>query len=104
MALFLLLPLIDTFLRDFSTFLIMFSEAFPAKMQSISLPYPGLAASKLASKPQSSLAKRASELAANTPPQSKEARDWQGSDCGGEGVIATAKAFKEPNTNGSTTE
>jgi hypothetical protein len=36
---FLLLP------RDFSTFLIKPFEAFPAKTQAISLPYPGLAAS-----------------------------------------------------------
>jgi hypothetical protein len=40
----------------------MSSEAFPAKTQAMSLPYPGLAASKLASKLQSSTPKRASEL------------------------------------------
>jgi hypothetical protein len=36
------------------------------------LPYPGLAASKLASNPQSSLAKRASELCTSTTPLTKE--------------------------------
>jgi hypothetical protein len=42
--LFLLLILIDTFRRDFSIFLIMLSEAFSDKTQTISLPYPGLTA------------------------------------------------------------
>jgi hypothetical protein len=98
------LPLIDfTFVRDFCTFLlIMFSEALPVKTQAISLPYPGLAASKLVTNPQSSVAKT-SELVTNTSPQSKEARDWQGSDCGGKGVMATSKVSKEHNTDGRTT-
>jgi hypothetical protein len=92
--LFLLLPQIDTFLKDFSTFVIMSSKAFPAKTQAMSLPYPGLTASKLASNPQSSLPKRASELYASTPPLLAEAGD-----CGGEGAVATVKAFDEPNSN-----
>jgi hypothetical protein len=64
---------IATFLKEFSTFLIISFEAFPAKTQAISLPYPGLAASKLASKLQSSLAKSVSELCANTPQLTIEA-------------------------------
>jgi hypothetical protein len=36
-------------LRDFSTFFIMSSDAFPATMQAIFMPYPWLAASKLTS-------------------------------------------------------
>jgi hypothetical protein len=71
-------------LKDFSTFLIMSSEAFPAKTDAISLPYPGLAAYKLASKPGSSLAKRASALCTNTP-MSTEAGD-----CGGEDAMEIA--------------
>jgi hypothetical protein len=55
--------LIITFLWDFSSFL-MSSEAFSAKMRAMSLPYPGLTTSKLASKTQSSAAKRASALSA----------------------------------------
>jgi hypothetical protein len=81
----------DTFLRDFFTILIMSSEAFPAKTQAMSLPYSELAASKLASKPQSSLPKRALELCANTFQLTSEARF-----CGDEGTGATAKVSNEP--------
>jgi hypothetical protein len=42
----------------------MSSEAFSAKTRAMSLPYPGLTTSKLASKTQSSAAKRASALSA----------------------------------------
>jgi hypothetical protein len=44
-------------LRDFSTFLIMSSDAFPAKTQAISMPYPGLTASRLTSKSDNSFKK-----------------------------------------------
>jgi hypothetical protein len=75
MPLFLLLPQIDIFLKEFSTFLIMSYEAFPVKTQAISLPYPRLASFKLTSKPQSSLIKSASELCANTHALTIEAAD-----------------------------
>jgi hypothetical protein len=96
---FLLLPQIETFLRDFSTILIMSSEAFPAKTQAMSLPHTGLAASKLASKPQSSVPKRALELCANTSPLTTEAGF-----CDGEGVRATIEASNKPRSSGSSTE
>jgi hypothetical protein len=97
--LFFLLPQIDTFLRDFSTFLTMSFEAFLANTQAMSLPYLGLAASKVARKLQSSVAKRTLELCANTPLLTTEADD-----CGGEGVEATANSSNELNSNGSTIE
>jgi hypothetical protein len=82
-------------LRNFSTFLIISLEAFPAKTHAMFLPYPGLAASKLASNPQSSLAKRASDLCASTAPLTKEAGD-----CGSE----VTKASEDPTSNGSSLE
>jgi hypothetical protein len=63
----------------------------------MSLPYPGLATSKLASKPQSSLAKRASQLCATT-------LSTKACESGGEGTVATVKASNEPNSNESSTE
>jgi hypothetical protein len=63
------------------------------------LPYLGLAASKVASKLQSSVPKRTSELCANTLSLITEADD-----CGGEGAEATANASNELNSNGSTIE
>jgi hypothetical protein len=80
---------------DFSTFLIISLEAFPAKTHAMFLPYPGLAASKLASKPQSSLAKRASKLCASTAPLTKEA---------GDNSSKVTKDSKDPISNGSTLE
>jgi hypothetical protein len=81
---FLLLPQIDTFLRDFSTIMIMSSEAFP-----------GLAASKLAIKPQNSEPKGALEICGNTSPLTLEAGI-----CSGDGAEATAKASNEPRFGG----
>jgi hypothetical protein len=110
-------------LRDFSTFLIMSSDAFPAKTQAISMPYPGLTASKLMSKSDNSFAKRASELGANTPisaisslkdttssmdgreteaskpPLSTWASVWQGPDGGGEGVEDTTTTEGSPHNS-----
>jgi hypothetical protein len=61
----------------------------------MSLPYPGPTASKLASKPESSVPKRASELCANTSPLTLEAGI-----CSGDGAEATAKASNEPRFGG----
>jgi hypothetical protein len=54
---------------------------------------------KLSSKQESSLAKRASKLCSNAPALTIEIGDY-----GGEGVVATAKASNEPNSEASTTE
>jgi hypothetical protein len=117
-------------MRDFSTFLIMSSEAFPTKTEAISIPYPGLEASKLTSKSDNSFAKRASELGANTPastisslkdttcpmamdervteaskpPLSTWSGGWQGSDGSGEDVVATTNASKDTSSIGSITD
>jgi hypothetical protein len=96
MHIFLLLSQIETFLKEFFTFLIIFSEAFSAKTQVISLPYPGVRSRLQTGKQATNLfSKSASELCANTPPLTTEAAYSSR-----EG----AKASKEPCSNGSTTE
>jgi hypothetical protein len=77
------------------------SEAFSAKTQAISLPYPGLATSNPTSKSRTYFPKRASKLGANTPLSTKVG-GWQDCDGGGEGVLANTKDSKEPNSIGST--